>query len=140
MNMNANELLKIEISKPAIENIAATVHEAIESGMYNPLEIAIKFKALEEVCKLVKEKSMNNIIDELYKHPKQTADLHGCKVSIMEAIKYDYSHLTEWADLEKQRESICTMQKVLEDTEKKWRRAELPVKSATTTYKIILNK
>jgi hypothetical protein len=58
----------------------------------------------------------------------------------METVKYDYGHLTEWADLEKQRESIVTMQKVLEDTEKKWRRAELPVKSASTTYKIILNK
>lgn len=138
--MNTNELLKIEISKTAIENIATTVHEAIESGLYNPLEIALKFKALEEVCKLVKDKSLNNIIDELYKHPKQTAELQGCKISIMDTIKYDYSHLPEWAELDKQREHIATMMKVLEDTEKKWRRAELPVKSSSSTYKIILNK
>ena len=138
--MNTNELLKIEISKTAIENIATTVHEAIESGLYNPLEIALKFKTLEEVCKLVKDKSMTNIIDELYKYPKQTADLYGCKISIMDTIKYDYSHIQEWAELEKQREHIATMMKVLEDTEKKWRRAELPVKSSTSTYKIILNK
>lgn len=138
--MNTSELLKIEISKTAIESIAANVKEAIESGLYNPLEIALKFKALEEVCKLVKDKSLNNIIDELYKHPKQTAELQGCKISIMDTIKYDYSHILEWAELEKQRESIVTMQKVLEDTEKKWRRAELPVKSSTSTYKIILNK
>ena len=58
----------------------------------------------------------------------------------MDTIKYDYSHLPEWAELDKQREHIVTMMKVLEDTEKKWRRAELPVKSSTSTYKIILNK
>lgn len=138
--MNTSELLKIEISKTSIENIATTVHEAIESGLYHPLEIALKFKALEEVCKLVKDKSLNNIIDELYKYPKQTAELNNCKISIMDTIKYDYSHISEWAELEKQREHIVTMMKVLEDTEKKWRRAELPVKSSTSTYKIILNK
>lgn len=138
--MNTNELLKIEISKSAIENIAATVHEAIESGMYNPLEIALKFKALEEVCKLVKDKSLNNIIDELYKHPKQTAELNGCKISIMDTVKYDYSHLPEWAAAEEQRLHFVEQQKVIEETEKKWRRAELPIKSSSSTYKIILNK
>jgi hypothetical protein len=138
--MNANELLKIEISKTAIENIAVTVQDAIESGLYNPLEIALKFKALEEVCKLVKEKSMKNIIDELYKHPKQTADIQGCKVSIMDTIKYDYSHLPEWAAAEEQRLHFVEQQKVIEETEKKWRRAELPIKSCSSTYKITLQK
>ncbi len=138
--MNTNELLKIEISKTAIENIAVTVQEAIESGLYNPLEIALKFKALEEVCKLVKDKAMNNIIDELYKHPKQTAELNGCKISIMDTIKYDYSHILEWSAAEEQRLHFVEQQKVIEETEKKWRRAELPVKSSTSTYKIILPK
>jgi len=138
--MNANDLLKIEISKTAIENIAATVHEAIDSGLYNPLEIALKFKAIEELCKLVKDKAMSSIIDELYKHPKQTADIQGCKVSIMDTIKYDYSHIPEWAAVEEQRLHFVEQQKVIEETEKKWRRAELPIKSATTTYKIILPK
>lgn len=45
----------------------------------------------------------------------------------MDTIKYDYSHIPEWADLEKQREHIVTMMKVLEDTEN-GTRAELPVK------------
>jgi hypothetical protein len=138
--MNANELLKIEISKTAIENIANTVHEAIESGLYNSLEIALKFKALEEVCKLVKDKAMPFIIDELYKHPKQTAEVFGSKVSIMDTIKYDYSHLPEWAAAEEQRLHFVEQQKVIEETEKKWRRAELPIKYASTTYKIILPK
>jgi hypothetical protein len=138
--MNANELLKIDISKTAIENIATTVNESIESGVYNPLEIALKFKALEEVCKLVKDKAMTSIIDELYKHPKQTTEVLGCKVSIMDTIKYDYSHLPEWAAAEEQRLHFVEQQKVIEETEKKWRRAELPIKSASTTYKIILPK
>lgn len=138
--MNTNELMKIEISKTAIENVAVTVQEAIESGLYNPLEIALKFKALEEVCKLVKYKAMNSIIDELYKHPKQSAELQGCKISIMDTTKYDYSHIPEWAAAEEQRLHFVEQQKVIEETEKKWRRAELPVKSSTSTYKIILNK
>lgn len=138
--MNTNELLKIEISKSAILNIAFTVQEAIESGLYNPLEIALKFKALEEVCKLVKDKAMNTIIDELYKHPKQSADIQGCKISIMDTIKYDYSHLPEWAAAEEQRLHFVEQQKVIEETEKKWRRAELPIKSSSSTYKITLPK
>jgi hypothetical protein len=138
--MNANELLKIDISKSAIENIATTVNEAIESGLYNSLEIALKFKALEEVCKAVKDKAMPHIIDELYKHPKQTAEILGSKVSIMDTIKYDYSHIPEWAAAEEQRTHYAEQQKVIEETEKKWRRAELPIKSSTTTYKIILPK
>lgn len=138
--MNTNELMKIEISKTAIENIAVTVQEAIESGLYNPLEIALKFKALEEVCKLVKDKAMNSIIDELYKHPKQSAELNGCKISIMDTIKYDYSHIPEWTAAEEQRLHFVEQQKVIEETEKKWRRAELPIKSSSSTYKIILPK
>lgn len=138
--MNTNELLKIEISKTAIDNIAVTVYEAIESGLYNPLEIALKFKALEEVCKLVKDKAMVNIIEELYKYPKQTADLNGCKISIMDTIKYDYSHIPEWAAAEEQRLHYAEQQKVIEETEKRWRRAELPIKSSSSSYKIILPK
>lgn len=138
--MNANELLKIEISKTAIENIAVTVQEVIESGLYNPLEIALKFKALEEVCKSVKDKAMNNIIDELYKHPKQTAELNGCKISIMDTIKYDYSHIPEWVAAEKLRLHYAQQQYIIEETEKIWRRAELPIKSSSSTYKIILPK
>lgn len=138
--MNTNELMKIEISKTAIENIAVTVQETIESGFYNPLEIALKFKALEEVCKLVKDKVMYSIIDELYKHPKQTAELNGCKISIMDTIKYDYTHLPEWAAAEEQRLHFVEQQKVIEETEKKWRRAELPIKSSSSTYKITLPK
>jgi hypothetical protein len=83
---------------------------------------------------------MNSIIGELYKHPKQMAELNGCKISIMDTIKYDYSHLLEWAAAEEQRLHFVEQQKVIEETEKKWRRAELPIISSSSTYKIILGK
>jgi hypothetical protein len=58
----------------------------------------------------------------------------------MDTIKYDYSHIPEWASAEEQRLHFVEQQKVIEETEKKWRRAELPIKSSSTTYKIILPK
>ena len=58
----------------------------------------------------------------------------------MDTIKYDYSHIPEWLAAEEQRLQFVEQQKVIEETEKKWRRAELPIKSSSTTYKIVLQK
>ncbi len=58
----------------------------------------------------------------------------------MDSVKYDYSHIEEWAALEQTIQMAKEKQKEIEEEEKKWRRGELPVKSATSTFKVQLSK
>ena len=58
----------------------------------------------------------------------------------MDSIKYDYSSIDGWQELEDQIVLLKAKQKEIEDTEKKYRRGELPVKSVTSTFKVQLAK
>jgi hypothetical protein len=131
---------EIAPTKFGLDLMASSIAEQVADGNLNSLDVAIRMNAMEQLCKLVKEKIQDSVMDELYKHPKQKADVYGATISEMTSVKYDYSHIEEWSILEGIIQNAKEKQKEIEEEEKKWRRGELPVKSATSTFKVQLSK
>ena len=79
-------------------------------------------------------------MDELYKHPKQKAEINGAQVSEFSSVKYDYSHLPGWDELDQQIAELTEKKKAIEDHEKTYHKGDLPIKSSTVTFKIQIPK
>ena len=58
----------------------------------------------------------------------------------MDSVKYDYSHLDGWQELEDQIKALKEKQKEIEDKAKTYYKGDLPIKSATSTFKVQLSK
>ena len=143
--MNSNNLDKITVgeispTKFGIDLLAESVAEQVREGLVDPISIAVKMNALEQLTKSVKEKIGKDIIDELGKHPKGKAEMLGATISVMDTVKYDYSHIPEWAELDAQISELTEKRKEIEAKEKEFYKGDLPVKSATTTFKVNLSK
>lgn len=127
-------------TKFGLDLMAEAVAEQIRDGNVNALEAVIRLNAMETFSKMVKEKISDNVMDELYKHPKQKAEINGVSVSEMTSIKYDYSHLPGWDELDQQIAELKEKQKAIEDHEKTYHKGNLPVKSSSVTFKIQIPK
>lgn len=120
--------------------MAETVAEQVRDGNVNALDAVIRLNAMETFVKMVKEKISTDVLDELYKHPKQKAEINGVSVSEMTSIKYDYSHLPGWSELDQQIAELTEKKKAIEDHEKTYHKGDLPIKSSTVTFKIQIPK
>lgn len=127
-------------TKFGLELISDSITDQVKAGEMDPLVVAVKMNALEQLTKLVKERIMGEVMDELSKHPKNHADVLGASVSIMDSVKYDYSHIEEWAELDLRIQELTAKKKEIEDFQKKFYRGDLPVKSSATTFKVQLAK
>lgn len=140
MENNTLALLQSNPSKTAIAEIVDQFAQAIDDGHMLAIDVSVNIAALETLAKELRSRISENVISELFNHPKQKAEIKGAVVSIMETVKYDFSHIDEWSVLEGIIQQSREKQKEIEEEEKKWRRGELPVKSAATTFKIQLSK
>lgn len=140
MNLREINIIDKPLSKTDIQQIVDKLSDLVDEGFYNSIHVAIIMNSIEYLTKSVKEKIQNDVINELYKYPKNKAEIHGATVSTMDSIKYDYSSIDGWQELEDQIVILKQRQKEIEDTEKKYRRGELPIKSATSTFKVQLAK
>lgn len=127
-------------TKFGLDLMADSIAEQVLNGELSSLDVAIKMNAMEQLVKMVREKITASVMDELQKYPKGKADINGASVSVMESIKYDFSHLPGWAELDTQIADLKEKQKAIEDHEKTYFKGNLPVKSATSTFKISLSK
>jgi hypothetical protein len=130
----------IQPTKFGIELLADTIAESIKDGHTEPIAVAVKMTALEQLAKEVRDRIKDDVQSELSKHPKSKAEILGASVSQMDTIRYDYSHIAEWSELDAKIKELTERKKAIEDEEKKWRRGELPVISATSTFKVTLSK
>jgi len=128
------------LSKTDIEQIVSNVFDRVSNGTLNTLNLAIVMNSIEYLTKSVKEKIQSEVINELYKYPKNKAEINGATVSSMDLVKYDYSAVDGWQELEDQIIILKQKQKELEENEKKYHRGDLPIKSATSTFKVQLAK
>ena len=142
--LKVNEIITrvgdVAFTKFAIELMADAIQEQVNDGLLNPLELAIKFNGLEQLVKSVKTRITENVLSELMKHPKGKAEVLGASVSQMDSIKYDFSDLPGWLEIEEQIIMLKEKQKEIEDKEKTYHKGDLPVKSVTSTFKIQLSK
>lgn len=140
LTLNEIKIADIVPTKFAIELIAETIKEQVINGEHDPLQVAVKMNVLEQLTKSVRDKIQSDVLDELGKYPKGKAEINGAAVSVFDSIKYDFSHIEEWSILEGIIQGAREKQKEIEEEEKKYRRGELPIKSAATTFKINLSK
>jgi hypothetical protein len=140
LKVNEIKVGDIAPTKFGIELMADAIQEQVNDGMLDPLEVAIKFNSLEQLVKSVKSRITENVLSELMKHPKGKAEVLGAVVSNMESIKYDFSDLAGWSELEEQITLLKEKQKEIEDKEKTYYKGDLPIKSVTSTFKIQLSK
>ena len=140
LKVNEIKVGDIAPTKFGIELMADAIQEQVNEGLLDPLELAIKFNGLEQLVKSVKSRITENVIAELMKHPKGKAEVLGAVVSNMESIKYDFSDLPGWSELEEQILALRWKQKEIEDVEKEYHKGDLPIKSVTSTFKIQLSK
>jgi len=140
LKVNEIKVGDIAPTKFGIELMADAIHEQVNDGLLDPLELAIKFNGLEQLVKSVKSRITDNVLSELMKHPKGKAEVLGAVVSNMESTKYDFSDLPGWSELEEQISLLKEKQKEIEDKEKTYYKGDLPIKSVTSTFKIQLSK
>ena len=127
-------------TKFGLELMADSITEQVLNGELAGLDVAIKMNAMEQLVKMVREKISATVLDELMKYPKGKAEINGASVSVMETVKYDFSHLPGWSELDAQITELKEKQKAIEDHEKTYFKGNLPVKSASTTFKVLLSK
>jgi hypothetical protein len=140
LKVNEIKVGDIAPTKFGIELMADSIKEQVDEGLLDPLEVAIKFNSLEQLVKSVKSRITENVLSELMKHPKGKAEVLGAVVSNMESMKYDFSDLPGWSELEEQILALRWKQKEIEDVEKEYHKGDLPIKSVTSTFKIQLSK
>ena len=140
LTVNEIKVGDIAPTKFGIELLADSIQEQINDGLLDPLDVAIKFNSIEQLAKSVKTRITENVLSELTKHPKCKAEILGATVSEMTTIKYDYSDLPGWNELEEQIKLLKEQQKEIEDKERTYFKGNLSIKSASSTFKIQLSK
>ena len=143
--METKELSEIKIAdiaptKFGIDMMADAIAEETLAGKLDPLAVMVQMAALEQLTKAVREKIAEAAKEQLYKHPKQVAEILGAKVQAVDLPKYDYRHVPEWETLTGVITEYTTRRKEIEDDEKKYRRGELPVLSVSQSIKVNLAK
>ena len=95
------KITQIPICRSEIQDFIDQSVESILSGRFNPLEIEIKLKAMEEIIKGLRgnQDIKDFAIDEAEKYGK-SFDFAGAKFSIAEIAKYDYSADSGWRELD----------------------------------------
>ena len=140
LTVNEIKVGDIAPTKFGIELLADSIQEQINDGTLDPLDVAIKFNSIEQLAKSVKTRITENVLAEFVKHPKGKAEVLGATVSEMVTVKYDYSDLPGWNELEEQIKVLKDQQKEIEDKERTYFKGNLPIKSASSTFKIQLSK
>ena len=135
-----NTTFHIAPTKGCLNDMADEISKQVIDGNWDSLDVAIRMNAMEQLAKLVKEKICEDVIHELDNHPKRKAEVFGAVVSEMVTIKYDYSDLPGWTELEEQIKVLKEQQKEIEDKERTYHKGDLPIKSASSTFKIQLSK
>jgi hypothetical protein len=143
--METRELSEIKIAdiaptKFGIDMMADAIAEETLAGKLDPLSVMVQMAALEQLTKAVREKIAEAAKEQLYKHPKQVAEILGAKVQAVDLPKYDYRHVPEWETLTGVITEYTTRRKEIEEEEKKYRRGELPVLSVSQSIKVNLAK
>jgi len=123
--MEALTLLNnIPVNKQAVEDIIKSAVEDILSGRQNPLDVAIKLKAMEDIIKSIRANQdvKNFTLYTAEKSGSKSFDFNGARITIADQSKFDYSKDKRWNELELQKkivtDKIKIYEKLLQDLDK----------------------
>lgn len=101
-----------------IGNLVYEAKKMILSGDYNPLDIEVRLKAMEELAKQLRADAdvRAAVLAEAEKYGK-SFEYKGCKINVREGgVKYDYAGTgdSEWAILEAEAKEVAEKKKARE--------------------------
>jgi hypothetical protein len=120
--MQTQKALSVIYAAPStydeIHNFIYKAKQELLNGDYNPLDVEIQLKAMEEIIKQLRadDEIRQAVIDEAEKYGK-SFDYRGCKISVREGgVKYDYNNCndTTWSLLDAEDKAIAEAKKARE--------------------------
>ena len=98
--METNSVISLLPStKQQVEDFARKQSEAILSGEVDPVEWAVKLKAIEKALELIKANTKELVVEEAQKYGK-SFNQHGAKIVVCEqGTRYDFSGDPIWIRL-----------------------------------------
>lgn len=140
--MENNFLIKVQQNptKAVISEAVDYIAQQIDDGNMDAVDVAVSLAGLETLVKELRQRIGGAVMDEVAKYPKSKAEFRGATISVVDTIKHDFSHIPQWVECQEIIDKNKEIQKEIEEAEKKWRRGELPVKSASSTFKVQLSK
>ena len=101
-------------TKENIEVVAARIIQECEQGNINPVELAVKVSALENVIKQVREGIREQVLSELSREGGNTSRF-GAKVERREVgVKWDYSASPAWNAIKEKADAAEKLKKEVE--------------------------
>jgi hypothetical protein len=117
--MQTQKALSVIYAAPStydeIHNFIYKAKQELLNGDYNPLDVEIQLKAMEEIIKQLRadDDIRQAVLAEAEKYGK-SFDYRGCKISVREGgVKYDYasSNDSTWAILQSEADAIAEQKK-----------------------------
>lgn len=92
---------KIPATHSQIDEVVANAREKILSGDYNPLELEVQLKALEETIQRIRKdvKIKEYVTEEAEKYPEKTFRLGSVQITKGSRKVYNFGHDKEWVTL-----------------------------------------
>lgn len=102
-----------------ISNFIRKAKGEMLSGLYNPLDIEIQLKAMEECIKRLRADNdiKEAVINEALKHSDKQFEWRGAKIQVREGgVSYDYAGTgdSEWAILKEEESQVIEKRKARE--------------------------
>lgn len=114
---NAIEKVGEVLSNPTKTNIseqAARMVQIVNDGEINPIDAAVKAKAIIASCEEFLSQINDAVVNEVSKYGKSTSAL-GAKVEVKETgVKYDFTGSEAWNKIKSQEDRIAEKRKQVE--------------------------
>lgn len=101
-------IMQFNLTRPQINSLARHILDEIDTGMYNPLEVHLCLRAMEELVKKIKEGIAEQVLVEAEKYGRDFT-FHGSQFQVTTRRTFDYSGDAIWSELDrtkKQREEM----------------------------------
>ncbi len=106
-------ITQFNLSRTQVNNLARRVLSEIDDGTYNPLEVHLCLRAMEEVVKRIKEGIADQVLAEAEKYGKDFT-FHGSQFQVTTRRTFDYSQDTIWTELDRSKKEREEMLKHLQ--------------------------
>ena len=114
MENTLSTITQFNLTKTQIEDFAWKALDEIDSGMYNPLNIHLCLKVMEELVKKLKKGIAEQVFSEAEKYGRHF-EYQGSRIQLSERKSYDYSADYKWNELSNEKRQREVMLKHLSE-------------------------
>ncbi len=101
-------ITQFNLTRSQVNHLARRVVSEIDDGTYNPLEVHLCLRAMEELVKRIKEGIADQVMTEASKYGRDFT-FHGSQFQVTTRRTFDYTADAAWSELDranKQREEM----------------------------------